>query len=101
MTTNVSKCGVGRGTLDSLPASPLKNRNTVDPAWLSNAFGINQEQKSGNSGLKEKTELQPAPPTPGHTSWRSADKDGQAGPMGPSQVKTSPLSSTLAPLWSI
>ena len=55
------KCGVGRGALDSLPASPLKNRNTTDPAWLSNASGINQEHKSGNSGLKEKTELPPAP----------------------------------------
>ena len=72
MTTNVSKCGVGRGTLDSLPASPLKNRNTVDPAWLSNAFGINQEHKSGNSGLKEKTELPPVPQpqgTPMEECW--------------------------------
>lgn len=98
-THESQKCGAGRGALDSLPASPLKNRSTTGPAWLSNAFGINQEHKSGNSGLKEKTELQPAP----HPRVHLVEESWQRWPnrtCGAFPGQGFPLVSTKAPLWS-
>ena len=96
-THESQKCGVeekknvvwGEETwnLSQPPLKRIEIRLTQPDYRMHLGLTKNTSQEIQASKRKQSFRL---PPTPGYTSWRRADKDGQTGPMGPSRDRTSP-----------